>query len=274
MERTSDLGIDCPICNKPDGCLVAEDLSCCICSRIETGSIKKVGKGPFQGGWFHILKPGTFEPKPVKEKQVPKIDWNERHKTYVREGVLNNFRMNQFAASMNVSTRDLFEYQCGLDKSTLMIPMKNHEGRIVGFQRRFLNGDKRHKTHSSIGLFLPIVRLPVPNYIICEGFSDTVTAHSLLFPLGYTAIGRVNCSSSIDLIERLIQSTGAKTIRIISDNDAVGIDGAQNLANGLLSFFTDIKIVIPPYKDLREWKRKGLNAAFLLQSFLHSPFIT
>ena len=41
----------CPVCGKPDWCLVAADGSAAICQRIEQGSRKHCG----EAGWLHIL---------------------------------------------------------------------------------------------------------------------------------------------------------------------------------------------------------------------------
>ncbi|MHC4357133.1 MAG: DUF3854 domain-containing protein, partial [Planctomycetota bacterium] len=41
----------CPICSKPDWCLIAKDGSAAICARIEDGSVKKCG----DAGWLHML---------------------------------------------------------------------------------------------------------------------------------------------------------------------------------------------------------------------------
>ena len=41
----------CPVCGKPDWCLVAEDGSAAICKRIKDGSVKSCG----DAGYLHIL---------------------------------------------------------------------------------------------------------------------------------------------------------------------------------------------------------------------------
>ena len=46
----------CPVCGKPDWCLVAEDGSAAICARIEEGSVKRCG----DAGWLHILRENGY----------------------------------------------------------------------------------------------------------------------------------------------------------------------------------------------------------------------
>lgn len=59
--RTMDAGVSCPVCGKPDGCLISSDdpdnPSAAICIRIETGSVKEVKGG---GSWLHNLSGQSF----------------------------------------------------------------------------------------------------------------------------------------------------------------------------------------------------------------------
>lgn len=53
--RTMDAGVDCPVCEKPDGCLVSsedpEDPQACVCIRVKDGAER-----PMKFGYLHILK--------------------------------------------------------------------------------------------------------------------------------------------------------------------------------------------------------------------------
>lgn len=51
MQRVSRQN-PCPVCGKPDWCLVAKDGSAAICSRIQEGSIKRCG----DAGWLHRFR--------------------------------------------------------------------------------------------------------------------------------------------------------------------------------------------------------------------------
>ena len=42
----------CPVCGKPDWCLVAEDGSAAICPRTPDGAVKDIPGS----GWLHILR--------------------------------------------------------------------------------------------------------------------------------------------------------------------------------------------------------------------------
>jgi putative DNA primase/helicase len=72
-----DAGVSCPVCDKPDGCLVAaddpNDPKACICIRVESG--KKTGFGD-----LHILKP---EGKLIHESILPESE----HPIIIVEGL-------------------------------------------------------------------------------------------------------------------------------------------------------------------------------------------
>lgn len=55
--RVADVGVDCPVCGKPDWCIVSIDdprsPSAAICQRVSEGSIRYIE----ESGYLHILKP-------------------------------------------------------------------------------------------------------------------------------------------------------------------------------------------------------------------------
>ena len=63
----------CPVCRKPDYCLVALDGTAAICPRVEAGSVKRCG----DAGWLHRLTdpppgaPAKKPPKPPKPRDWP-----------------------------------------------------------------------------------------------------------------------------------------------------------------------------------------------------------
>ena len=71
--RTTNAGVDCPVCHKPDGCLLAADdpdnPKAAICIRIQDGCER-----PMDFGWLHILKPEGYvsagNPLPVSPLPV------------------------------------------------------------------------------------------------------------------------------------------------------------------------------------------------------------
>lgn len=59
--RTMDAGICCPICGKPDGCLLSAenpaDPKAVMCIRVKKGNTPNAPKSTDAGGWLHVRKP-------------------------------------------------------------------------------------------------------------------------------------------------------------------------------------------------------------------------
>src|SRR5947208_3140679 len=68
--RCVSASIPCPVCKKPDWCLVAPDGSAAICQRVE--SAKKCG----EAGWLHLLgESARPAPTPKKKPTGAGKDW-------------------------------------------------------------------------------------------------------------------------------------------------------------------------------------------------------
>lgn len=271
MLRVSEQNL-CPICDHPDGCLYAKDGSATICSRVQEGSIKTVGEGPFSGGYLHIIK-SDFKPKPVKKKRPVSINW----------GILNQCYRRSFNFSGNVKIVldliDTFQVACstlnsiepGWDSQAYTFPVRNSDDEIIGIQRRFPDGKKSMTKGSQVGIIIPRLNWSNLNILfICEGASDTATAINM----GLRAISRLNyCTGKDHIIKFCIKKRPQKVV-IVADNDVDGIRGAKtlglNISQGYKVFTVTcpkIIIVIPPtdIKDLREWKEKGLTLDELMK---------
>ncbi|MBN2136310.1 MAG: hypothetical protein JW720_00740, partial [Sedimentisphaerales bacterium] len=251
----------CPVCDKPDWCLVAEDGSAAICQRIAEGSVKKCG----DAGYLHIL--------------IDRHNGHDRHKYHASKRLLvtnikigntsskdfgqlaNRYRqqltsekLNALANSLGVSAESLRRLNVGWDGNSYTFPMSNDFGQTIGIQRRFPNGRKVSVSGSKIGLFIP-PNLPAEGILlICEGLTDTAAA----LDLGYAAIGRPNCNSRIRMVVRFVRG---RDVVIVGDNDDAGKAGAEKLATRLLPCCPTIRIIRPPelIKDLRSWRQAGLT---------------
>lgn len=248
MLRVSE-DMPCPICKKPDGCLVSPDGKAALCSRVE--SDKLLGE-PFAGGWLHILD-GSFKPTKIRKKNHPPINWKVINDFYQRQA--NDITLISFIQGFLFSS--LKRLGVGYDGEAYTFPMRNSKDDIVGIQRRFLNGDKRFVKGSKNGLFIPRgLNIAASEVLICEGVTDTLVA----LDLGFEAIGRANCGTGVKMLcDYFAWKPCAAKIIIIADNDLVGIKGAKQLAMALLDINRTAHIIIPPVSDLREWVKKGLT---------------
>lgn len=257
----------CPICGKPDWCLVAKDGSAAICARIQDGSKKKCG----DAGYLHILANRHNR----HNRHARGVKWRHHVKSSSARPRSNGFAeltsryqqelkkeaLNRLASALGVSCRSLQRLQVGWDGRAYTFPMSNDFGKILGIQRRFPNGAKVSLKGSKAGLFMPVGLDQAGPLMICEGPSDTAGA----LDLGFDAIGRPNCNS---LVEMTVTVAGDRTdIVIIADNDNVGITGAMKLAGRLRRQCPSVKILQPPddIKDLRQWLGRGLTRDVLCE---------
>jgi hypothetical protein len=251
----------CPICGKPDWCLLAQDMSAAICARVEENSVKKCGAA----GYLHILRNrhnghDRHKCRVNRRRLVTNIssagdtpqDFRELASRYQQQ--LTSQKLDALADSLRVSTKSLSRLGVGWDDKAFTFPMYNDFGNIIGIRRRFLNGHKVSVKGSKSGLFIPH-ELSVDGFqLVCEGATDTAAA----LDLGFSAIGRPNCNSRITMVSRFVKG---REVVIISDNDDVGRAGAEKLAATLIHYCPDVRIVQPPasIKDLRAWLRAGLT---------------
>lgn len=257
MQRVSK-NRPCPICGKPDWCLVAEDGTAAICARIKEDSKKRCG----DSGWLHVLSDRHNRHNGHRKRcltlsmeEQPR-DFGEISQQYQRE--LTVERLKWLSASLSISIQNLHRLHIGWDGQAFTFPMSNAESQIIGVRRRFPDGPKMSLTGSMNGVFIP-VDLPTDDLLfICEGPTDTAAA----LDLGFSAIGRPNCNSKVDMTAEIAKG---RDVVIIGDNDEGGRAGVERLSDTLVLYCKDVRIIFPPesIKDLRDWLSIGLTAEML-----------
>lgn len=240
----------CPICNKPDWCLISDDAA--ICARVSEGSKKRCG----DAGWLHYLRPdeqqkAKFVIRDIPQKG-PKPDFEKLVKDFQKR--LSTRQLRWLASSLDVSVKSLQRLGVGWDGSAFSFPMFDEKRNIIGIRRRYGSGQKFAIKGSSNGLFIPEGLTGRGALIICEGPTDCAAG----LDFGFDAIGRPNCDSRIEMTARFARG---RKVTIIADNDLPGVEGAKKLSRRLIACCPDVKIIVPPIgiKDLRQWKSKGLT---------------
>lgn len=275
MQRVSKAS-PCPVCDKPDWCLIAKDGSAAICQRIEEGSVKKCGNA----GWLHILidrhNGHNRHRRNAKDRHLTKmtvithgrpVDFRQLANQYRQQISVN--RLKNLTQQLGVSARSLKRLCVGWDGAAYTFPMSNDLGRFVGIRRRLLNGKKLSVKGSKSGLFIP-ENLSCNRYLlVCEGESDTAAALNL----GFSAIGRPNCNSMVRMAAKYAKG---KNVVIVSDSDPPGRKGAEILAAKLVLCCPEVRIILPHggIKDLRQWLTAGLTSAELRKIIEKSRSIT
>ena len=255
----------CPVCGKPDWCLIAEDGSAAICQRITEGSVKKCG----DAGYLHVLidQPKSQHHRSHRKFTIgqddnkPNRDFTALQQLYSHQ--IKDEQLNNLSRQLGVSTQSLKWLRIGWDGKAYTFPMSNDVGAVIGIQRRFPNGRKVSVNGSKTGLFIPSDLPAESTLLICEGSTDTATA----LDLGYAAFGRPSCNSKVEMTANFARG---RAVIIVSDNDSVGRIGSKRLARVLSLSCPSVKIIYPPkgIKDLRQWLKAGLSKE-ILQELIH-----
>lgn len=247
----------CPICGKPDWCLVSrddlEDPSSVICSRIE--SDRRWGAA----GWFHRLRKTPFEPgfraRIVEGPPAPLDPAKLRELTSRFQDALGQREISAIVDELGVSEENLLRLGLGWTGSSWSFEMKDDEDRLIGIRLRRVAGGKLCVRGSRQGLFVPSGLSYHGLVLLPEGPSDTAA----LLDLDFEAVGRPSCNGGAKLVLRLVQRHHIADAVVVADNDYVGRRGAQALAKRLRAICRRVRVLEPPpeHKDVRAWVNAG-----------------
>jgi len=251
----------CPICKKPDWCLIAKDKSAVICPRIVATDQDGKEKYVDGSGWLHVLKE-TTNPKAVQSYR-----FELPHHNQIMADIAKKYRKlatdKQVATLgdlLGVSAEALHALWIGYSRSkkAFTFPMFRKGYEVLGIRVRRSNGNKFSEKGSKEGLFIPKGfsddSRPV---LVCEGPTDTACC----VDLDFRAVGRPSCLGGGKLLKELLDN---EHVCILADSDGPGQTGAQKLAE-LLTNAKSVSVATPPTKDLREWKNQGCTRQDLLK---------
>lgn len=257
----------CPVCDKPDWCLAAEDDSRAICQRVE--SDRRVG----EAGWLHVLdgsrRSAPHSPTVRIEHRRGDFGLYEANAVGFRrsDGLDGVFRLQN---QLGVSIASLERLGVGHNGWAWTFPMRSPSGRIVGIRLRKPDGSKLAVRGSQQGLFIPSGLTGSGPLLIAEGPTDTGAA----LDLGFDAIGRPSCEGCLGWTVAFVRERLCRDVVVVSDSDAPGRAGAARLASALC-LYAPVRVIEPPegVKDLREWKRKGCTPQALESAISAAPRI-
>ena len=236
----------CPICGKPDWCLVATDGSVAICPR--TPSDRMAGSA----GYIHDINP-LITPNPLP-LTVPEpepcidIDWQ----TGVDQAIsrMENFMYEELTKQTGLSRQELQSMRVGwsIKKSAYTFPMRDHEGKTIGIRLRTPDGNKFSVKGSRSGLFFAGDPPASGQVLIAEGPTDT----ACLVGKGFPTVGRPSCNGGgIYLLKMLNWKHQAV---LVADNDKAGRQGAAAIAKLIKDKVASVRIMTPPRgNDIKDW---------------------
>ncbi|MBL9000774.1 MAG: hypothetical protein JNK25_06520 [Phycisphaerae bacterium] len=254
--RRVDRAHPCPICGKPDWCLIAVDYppSRAFCQRIPSGT--RCG----EAGFLHWLTPRGSAPSRTRDFIVPApkpSDPRFGETMLAFQSAACRCALGGFADRLGVSIRSLERLGVGRAPGAWAFPMRDATGRIIGIRTRPDSGGKFCLRDSRLGLFVPDGLEQGGTLLIAEGESDTAA----LLTLGFAAIGRPGCGNGTKMMCELVARLHPAMVVIISDSDKPGLRGADVLARALTVRCRDVRVVVPPspHKDARAWANGGAS---------------
>ncbi|WP_417851066.1 toprim domain-containing protein [Thalassoglobus sp.] len=254
----------CPICGKPDWCLVTSDGNVAICPRVEQGSMKDIGAA----GYLHVLNDRrTYSPHPLPSlPPLPKTPAKrstadltcelERYQPYAERGC--NLLQEQLGLDSAVLQRLEVGY-CPLQK-TWFFPERDADNHVIGIQRRLHNHSKRRLKGSSAGLtYASNWDTGSGPLLLVEGASDVAAG----MMLGISVIGRPSNRGGCALLGTMLQPfPDDREIIVLGERDQKenglwpGKEGAIHTATDLAKrLLRPVQWALPPdnAKDLRAW---------------------
>lgn len=267
----------CPVCGKPDWCLIAKDGTTAICSRTPS----KIPKG--DAGYLHMLTEPLPKYEPRRDEKPPSnIDWNTMAERFRVK--ISDEQIMELSRSLGVSQHSLWRLQTGWSSihDAYTNPMFNHRGEVIGVRLRKPDGFKYAVTGSQNGLFFPMLSSGDGPLVIVEGASDVAA----LLDLGFDAIGRPSCSSCVYMTMDVVASRRNREWVIIEDHDEPkkrpdgsvwypGQEGAAKLAEALLDTGKPGKVIAANgAKDVREWKKAGATRQHVLRAIAMARYFS
>ena len=247
----------CPVCGKPDWCLVASDGTAAICPR--TPSEKRVG----DAGWLHkfedLWKPVT--PPPTAKLEIPDTapaGWSEACK--VCHESMKEYQWDYLASQTLCTVESLQRLRAGwsVKRGAYTFPMRNGKKQICGVRLRYPNGTKSSAKGSRNGLFLEVTQDFHGRVFISEGPTDTAS----LIQCGLCAVGRPSCNTGSKMLLDLLPF-GTQVI-MVADRDEAGIKGAEQVATNLVNHVREVRIIQPTWgNDANEWVADGACAQLI-----------
>lgn len=246
----------CPICGKPDWCLMKDDGTQAICQRITEGSIRQMG----EAGRLHQLSETLRQyPRKSKPHAAPVANVEAVY------GLWEGRCLPALAKLKGVSIASLEWIRAGHDERAWTYPMFDDRRRMIGVRREFPDGGRFSLQGTHNGLFMGR-NIQDGKIYLPEGPTDLCA----LFDLGLQGIARPSNSGGGEFLKRwLWRDLRRRDVVIVSDNDKwktrpsggrwkPGQEGAANMAEKLLPVSRSVTIIKPPkHKDLREAVNDG-----------------
>lgn len=271
----------CPVCHKPDWCLVARDGSAAICPRLP--SARLLG----EAGYLHRLTDAAPAYLPSQPPKRVTIDADAISRQY--QDAMSPSDYVNLSDTLGLTAPSLDGLGVGRAvqylEGTYSFPMRDASDTIIGVRLRSAQGHKWAVYGSRSGLFYGSME-PGCDLYVCEGPTDTAA----LMDLGFCAVGKPSCNAGNDLLVKLIAKVRPSMVVVISDVDShkgncefcerqlcphcrPGQYGAIQTCNAIAATKTPVKLIEPiGAKDARAWKLKGAKHSTITTIVANTPW--
>ena len=253
----------CPVCGKPDWCLIARDGSAAICPRTEAGATKYIS----ESGWLHRLQARTIDPRPQPRKSPPQRTTKSLSAEDLREA-LSRFERHaeigrvELAEQLGLHAEVLSRLNVGYCKyeKCWSFPERGARGDVIGLQKRYRNNAKYRLAGSKSGLtYADDWDTGAGPLLLVEGASDVAAA----MMLGLSVIGRPSNRGGVAFLGEMLASFDEhRGIIVMGERDQKesglwpGKDGAIHTSRELSKrLMRPLHWALPPdnAKDVRAW---------------------
>ena len=205
----------CPICGKPDWCVISEDGEMVVCNRTESDR-------PARMGYIHFLSdpaPPPGEPKPPIPKLAP-----EECERIARECFKHpdaGPAREALAGQLGVTVDSLERLRVGVghdwdQRTWTSWPCRDAAGTVIGLTRRYSDGSKKTYPGTRAGLFYSVDWSQTPGVVlIVEGGSDVAACISC----GMAAIGRPSNTGGVGYIADLLKKHPRRAVIVVAERD-------------------------------------------------------
>lgn len=251
----------CPVCGKPDWCIVSREGDTAICPRTIEGAVRYIT----DTGYLHRLDgaalPGRGQspPHPTARPALPAPSFDAEAFARQCHDAVREDDLDMMGIELGVSPYSLERLRTGWSQEHMAytFPMRNDHNEIIGVRLRNIHGRKWAVAGSRAGLFIPAALTGKDPLLICEGPTDTAA----LLTLGFDALGRPSCTGGTDYLIAGLRRR-RRAVVVVADRDGPGWQGAQQLAQQIARVTSSLKVLTPVgAKDAREWVRSGVTAA-------------
>jgi len=247
-------------------CLLDVERRVAICPRVE--SQRRIG----EAGWWHGDGSKASSASLVSHSRTAReessIDWAARWSDAVQAARQSD--VAALAASLRLTPEAVgasievgIERNQSGERSCWAFAMRDASGSVCGLKLRMSDGRKLCAKGSRLGIIRSRgFSSGSGDLYITEGESDLMVAAGW----GLNAIARPGCRSCVQIISAMSRG---KRVVIVSDLDDAGRSGALALRDALKGRARDVSVVLPEFKDLREWHCNGGTAddlAWLVRS--------